>query len=151
MSPSRLRALLWRFGLSERATVSDLRAAFLQRAHKLHPDRTQTQDTTAFVDLKEDYDEAVRLLRASPYFVHRRPTSEERTVTRGLALPPLPLVLFCAVGFLAFVGLKCARIPSYRQQTRPVLEHPKVSQDREVVVPRRTRSSYYLERKTIRY
>ena len=82
-----------------------------------------------------------------------RSPSEDRTITRGLTLPPPSVWLFCAVSLLGFLFLKWwSRLPpDPRQTARHVRQEPEIFRDRELLPPRAKRSQYYLERKTTWY
>mmetsp|Transcript_19768 Transcript_19768/g.54442 ORF Transcript_19768/g.54442 Transcript_19768/m.54442 type:complete len:326 (-) Transcript_19768:136-1113(-) len=64
MPSARLSTLLRRFGLADGVAVADLHAAYLRRARELHPDSAQGQDGSAFIHLRQDYEEARRILEA---------------------------------------------------------------------------------------
>jgi len=70
MSPSqRISQLLKRFKLSPKATQGELKAAYLKQAKVLHPDVAGEESGEDFRKLKDEYEEAMKLLRdgTSPY------------------------------------------------------------------------------------
>lgn len=63
---SRIGALFRRFQLPPQATKADLKAAYLRQAKQLHPDVAGKSSEQQFRQLKEEYDEAMELLRKGP-------------------------------------------------------------------------------------
>jgi len=62
----RVAQLLRRFQLPPQASLPELREAYLKQAKVLHPDVAGKSSEDQFRQLKEDYEEAMRLLRKGP-------------------------------------------------------------------------------------
>mmetsp|Transcript_43048 Transcript_43048/g.99020 ORF Transcript_43048/g.99020 Transcript_43048/m.99020 type:complete len:296 (+) Transcript_43048:73-960(+) len=80
---SRTGQLLRRFELPTSATREQLRVAYFEKAKNLHPDIAGKSSEAAFRRIKEEYEEAMRLLREAEDFKRSSPRQSRSSSSRA--------------------------------------------------------------------